>query len=70
MSIEIIINPQENHRIIQDNINGRIYNEEFKCHACGTWINEQEAIWAKENGELNTTEGNPYCDECLPSEEE
>ena len=68
--IEIIINPQENHRIIQDNLNGRIYNEEYKCHDCGNWINEQEVIWALENGELNTEKGNPYCDECLPSEED
>jgi len=68
--LKIIMYPLENHRIIQDDLNGRIYFEEWKCHTCGNWINEQEVIWAKENGELNVIEGNPYCDECLPNEEE
>ena len=48
--IEIITNKENNHKIIQDDVNGRIYKEEYKCHTCGCWLDEEEIIWAKDDG--------------------
>ena len=56
-----------NNRVTYDEFNERCRVEEWKCK-CGDWIDEDEVIWAKPNGELNTDVGDPYCEVCLPEE--
>jgi hypothetical protein len=66
--IEITYNKKRTIRTIADDLNPRIYYQEFSCKGCGIWINEDGVIWADEKGNL-TMHGNPYCDNCLPTEE-
>jgi hypothetical protein len=69
MAIQINYNKDKTIRTISDDENPRIYYTEYACYTCGSWLREDEVIWAKEDGTLDTDKGNPYCDCCLPSEE-
>jgi len=45
---------------------GIVYHD---CYDCGLEIAEDDVLWATEDGVL-TTNGNPYCDACLPEGKE
>lgn len=66
MSIQVKTNGRQ--KITTDDMNPRIYHEEWKCKGCDCWIDVDEVIWATADGKLNTREGDPYCDACLPEE--
>lgn len=44
----------------------------WKCSGanCEAWVEESEAVWATKSGKLDTDKGDPYCDSCVPQEEE
>ena len=67
--IHIEENKAGTRRTISDDMTARIYHTEYKCFGCGTWLHEDEVIWATTDGVLNTDLGNAYCDSCLPKEE-
>ena len=39
------------------------------CFGCGKEFREDDVSWATEDGKI-TFGGNPYCDACLPEEED
>lgn len=43
---------------------------ETVCSGCGDILDEDTAIYATPDGKLTTRHGDPYCDGCLPSEED
>jgi hypothetical protein len=69
VTIEIRYEEKGRKKVTYDPLNPRIYTEEWKCHECQTWIDQDEIVWAMENGTLSTDRGNPYCVECCPQEE-
>lgn len=46
---------------------GIVYHD---CHDCGLEIGESDVSWATEDGKLSVEFGEPYCDACLPEEED
>ena len=40
----------------------------LRCAACRIELSEDEAVWANEDGVLDTWQGLPWCDACLPYE--
>ena len=40
------------------------------CFGCGKEFREDDVSWATEDGNLTMMKGNPYCDACLPEEED
>ena len=38
----------------------------MRCRECGKPLNEDEVLWATEEGDLNSDVGHPWCDECIP----
>jgi hypothetical protein len=40
------------------------------CFGCGKEFSEDEVSWAMPDGRLTVMEGDPYCDACLPEEED
>lgn len=56
------------YKITYDDMNPRIYHEEWKCKGCGSWLDDEDVVWATEDGKLTTDKGDAYCDSCLPEE--
>jgi hypothetical protein len=67
--IHIELNKEGNKRTTYDDLNARIYKEEYKCNGCAIWLDEQEVIWADKEGNLDTINGLAWCDSCLPFNE-
>lgn len=40
------------------------------CHGCAVPVHEEEINWARPDGSLSVDDGDPYCDACLPPEED
>lgn len=40
------------------------------CHGCGATLDENEITWARPDGSLSVDDGDPYCDNCLPEQQE
>jgi hypothetical protein len=64
----IQVDERENVREITDNFNPRIYSREFKCHACGEWVEEDDTVWIDPITCKATMEGAPYHVSCAPGE--
>jgi len=69
MSLKQYISEDGRHKVTEDDMNPRCRCEEWKCHACGEWVDDDDVVWANEDGTLSTDTGNPYCMDCVPEEE-
>jgi len=58
------------HKVVQDDINQRIYSEEWKCSECREWTDSESVIWALDSGELSVASGKPWCEACAPEQPE
>ena len=70
MSMIQKISDNDQHKITYDDMNERISFEEWRCESCGEWVDADDAVWATEDGRLNTDSGKPYCDGCVPEEKD
>jgi len=68
MSIEQKVSDDGRHKLTFDDMNERIHFEEWKCEGCDEWVDADDVVWATDDGELNTDTGKPYCDSCVPEE--
>lgn len=70
MSLEQELKNDGKCRVTYDTENPRINVTEWKCAGCGAWVNDEEVVWAHDDGTLSTTdkESKPWCDGCLPPE--
>lgn len=60
-------------RTISDDISGRIYSVEWRCHHCGKWVNDNDTdlVWANpKTGERNkgSAGARPFHLDCAPEE--
>ena len=54
--ITVDYNEKKNVRTTQDNMNPRIYQQEYKCIFCGEWYDDEDIIVAED--------GNYICKDC------
>lgn len=66
--MSIYIEESNEHKVVCDDLNGRIYGEEWKCNTCKEWVDADDVVWCLPNGELNTINGNAYCVGCCPEQ--
>ncbi len=61
-----------NRRVTVDSHNPRIYIEEWKCAACGKWIDSEDEVWINPETTEATTgdQGAPFHVDCAPEEDE
>lgn len=52
-------------RKVQDDMNPRIFREEFKCANCGDWVDQDEVVWVPD-----WETGQPYHVECAGDQED
>lgn len=66
----IQIDERKNYRQIFDDMNPRIYQEQWKCANCGKWIDAEEVVWIDpETGDATTSEmGKPFHVDCAPEQ--
>jgi hypothetical protein len=57
--------PQAVHCSVND---GRMFCDSWKCVGCGEWLDEEDIVWALEDGTLNTDTGRPWCVSCCPAD--
>lgn len=55
-------------RTLTDGHNPRIYNRQWMCKGCNNWTGDEDVIWARPNGVLDTDRGDPWCIDCVPEE--
>lgn len=41
----IIVDEKKNVRKVYDDMNPRIYQNEYRCKSCNEWIEEEETVW-------------------------
>jgi len=68
MSLVIEVSENGRSRLTTDSHNPLIYIQEYKCSVCGKWFNEDEIIWANDDGTLSTDTGKPYCEGNCPEQ--
>lgn len=59
-----------NHRTVLDTENAVSFQEQWQCHNCDGWFDEEDIIWANVV-DLNERTGIqvPWCDKCLAEED-
>lgn len=60
------------HCVLWDTYTDRQYGEWWKCQECDEWVVDEDVVWSDEKGNRsapNSRRG-PYCDGCVPNEEE
>ena len=73
MSVNIKISLDGKVKTISDDNNPRIYSTEYKCTKCGMWINSEDndLHWVdSQTGAETDGEGDPYCGDCFPLNED
>lgn len=70
MTWEIETNPNGLSRRHVESSSGREWLEYSCAGGCGEWLGEDEVIWARRDGTLDTDTGLAWCDGCLPPEPE
>ena len=58
----------DNHRIVEDDFNPRIYSEEWTCTTCKEWFDAENILWLADDNTLSTIYGKPYCEACCPEQ--
>jgi len=66
MSMQQKISEDDRHKLTFDDMNERCQFEEWRCTECDEWTDDDDVVWATEDGELDTDKGKPYCCSCVP----
>ena len=61
-----------NVRTLSDDMNPRIYSQEYRCKGCGLWVAEDETVWIdKYTGNASTGDNSePWHVDCAPEQDD
>ena len=68
MTLRIDESADGTQRLIYDDMNPHIYQEEARCTVCGEWFPVEDVLWSLPDGTLNTDIGDAYCEADCPEQ--